>query len=198
MKKQKVFPGIVVCLCLAAFPAVADITVWTEDFSDTSDWNIIFNAQGDASTISSDGNLGTFFAEQVNNEVAFAPNTSFLFSPLDMNDFSMLIVVDSLTGSVSYDVRLDMFNNAQTYLGTVFNVVPQGTFTGTDTINLGGFSYDPNTAYLSPKITVFTGPDFGDQSVVFNELTFSQVPEPSVLGMLALGLAGLVLRNRRR
>lgn len=196
MKKTMLHLFVLPFLALV-FQGRADIVIWQEDFSDVSDWSTVFNLQGDASLFTSDGSLGDMYIQVVNNEVAFSANTHFAFNPADKNDYTMSYTVDNLTGSVSYDVRLDMFDASDSYVGTVFGVVPQGTFTGTDTVNLGGFTFDPNTASLSAKISVFTGPDFGDQNVRFDTLSFSQVPEPSVISMLLTGVAALVFRKRR-
>ena len=179
--------------------ARADVIVWEENFSDVSDWNVIFNAQGDSSSITSDGSLGRLFVQVVQNEVAYGPTSTFAFDPVNAGDFAMSFTVDSITASVSYDIRLDMFNASSVYVGSVFNVVPQGTFAGTDTVNLGGFTYDPATAFLSPKITVFTGPSVSDQSVFFDNLAFSVVPEPSTTCLLLAGAAALgLIRSRSR
>lgn len=192
MKTIKVFVAVPMMAVLAAVSARADL-IWSEDFSDVSDWTVIFNAQSDASTLTSDGDLGLFYVESVNNEVAFGPNSGVSpfvpFDPNNKDDYTMSFVVDSLTASVSYDIRIDMFDAGNNYLGTVSGVVPQGTFVGTNTVNLGGYTYDSSTAQLMPKITVFTGPDFTDQTVRFDELRFDVVPEPSATLLMLLGAA---------
>lgn len=192
--------GLVVGGGLLVGAGRADL-IWQESFADVSDWNVIFNAQSDASSLTSDGALGLFFVEVPNNEVAFGPTIGVApfvtFNPANAADYSMVLIVDSLTSSVSYDVRLDQFDAADAYLGTVFGVVPQGTSTGTDTINLGGFTFDGAAAKLLPKISVFTGPDFGNQTVRFDELRFEVVPEPASALLLLLG-ASVVWRRRPR
>lgn len=179
-------------------PACGDL-IWQEDFSSVADWSIIFNAQADGSSLTSDGFLGSFNVEVVNNEVAYGPVMGVApmvaFNPVQAADYTMTFVVDSLTASVSYDIRLDLFDSGSNYLATVFGVVPQGTFVGTDTVNLGAFTYADGTALLLPKVSVFTGPDFTDQTVRFDDLQFSVVPEPA---SAFLGLLGLALMHRGR
>lgn len=191
----------VAILILSGFISLsrADI-IWLENFSDVSDWQIIFNANpGDASSITSDGSMASLYVETDSSEVAFGLNTGVAtlvpFNPVNKDDYSMTFTVDSLTGSMSYDIRLDLFDNTDTYLGTVFGIVPQGTFVGTDTIDLGAFTYDPDTVSVAPKITVFTG--LSDQTVVFDQLYFEQIPEPSVALLLAMGLVLVRLRRNR-
>jgi hypothetical protein len=107
----------------------------------------------------------------------------------------MHLEVDSLSLSVSYDVALDLFDDAETWLDTVWNVYPAaGTTTNTGLINvdLGTFTYDASTAYLMPKIDVHTGD--GGQTVRFDRMSFTQaVPEPGSAGLFLAGLIGLYL-----
>ncbi len=201
MKTRAVLAGIATFLIVGGASVTTADIIWLEDFSDVSDWQIIFNANpGDNSSITSDGSMASMYVESESSEAAFGLNTGVAtlvpFDPLNKDDYSMTFTVDSLTGSMSYDIRLDLFDGADTYLGTVFGIVPQGTFVGTDTIGLGAFSYDPDTVSVAPKITVFTG--LGDQTVVFEQLYFEQIPEPAAAVMMLMGLAGLALGRRRR
>lgn len=176
--------------------AQADL-IWSTDFSDVSGWVIVFNGLGGDAGVTTDGSLADFAVQLGNNEVAFVPSTGvFPFVPFDPGnsaEYSMSFTVEGLSGSVSYDIRLDEFDAANGYLGTVYGVVPQGTFTGTTNVSLGGFSYAPGTEKLMPKITVFTG--LGDQTATFDDLHFDHVPEPATAVLL---LAGIGWMWRRR
>ncbi len=179
-------------------PAARPDLIWLEDFSGVADWSIIYNAQSDASSLTSDGDLGLFRVPALENEVAFGPTVGAAplapFNPAQASDYTMSFEVAGLSASVSYDIRLDLFDGASNYLSTVYGVVPQGTFVGADAVNLGSFTYAPGTAQILPKVSVFTGPDFPDQEVRFDEIRFDVVPEPSTA---LLGLLGLLAWRRR-
>lgn len=187
--------GVSVALTVAASANL----VWQEDFTDVSDWSVIFNNLGGTAQLTSDGTLGHFFVGAGNNEVAYGPigaQSGYVpFVPASSSDYTLSFIVDSLTGSTSYDIRLDEFGSTSNYLGTVFAVFPQGTFAGSTNVNLGAFSYDPSTTYVLPKVTVFTGS--GEQEVVFDNLQFDQIPEPMTASLLAAGVALLAIRSRR-
>jgi hypothetical protein len=178
--------------------AQATIIIWSENFSDVSDWQVIFDPGG-GSTITSDGNLGLFNVPSANNQAAFGPTPGVAplvaFDTAKKNDYAMDFTVPSLTDSTSYDIRLDEFDSNTNYLSTVFGVFPQGTFTGTTNVSLGAFSYNGSTVYLLPKITVFTGNP--NQTVSFDSMDFSlSVPEPSTAFLFVVGL-GMMWHKRR-
>jgi hypothetical protein len=63
-------------------------------------------------------------------------------------------------------------------------------------VSLGGFTYDNDTKFLLPKITVFTG--LGNQTVKFDSIEFTQaVPEPSIAFLFLVGLGVLWSRRGR-
>ncbi len=182
-----------------ATEAGAAVVVYEEDFSDVGEWVVIFNDQGGSASITSDGLLGSFYVEAENNFVAFAPRpalttpAAFVLSKASL--YSLDFTVDSLTGSTSYSIEIDQFDANTNYLATVFGVVPQGTFVGTDSVNLAGLPWNVNAEFILPKVTVYTG--LGEQTVRFDYIGFSaiSVPEPSTL--LLLGLGGLLAWRRR-
>jgi len=186
-------------MLLAVYSAQADL-LWSEDFSDVSDWSVISDPGG-GSTITSDGNLGLFYVNSNNTEAAFGPNTGVApFVPKsDDSSFTMSFDVDSLTSSTSYDIALDEFDSSHTYLSTIWQVFPSSgtsTFTGSTNINISGLSYNANTAYLMPKIDVHTGN--GAQTVRFDSMQFTTIPEPGPLVLMLLGwLPALVYRHIR-
>lgn len=181
-------------VAFVSFSAVAQATIviWSEDFSDVSDWQVIFDPGG-GSTITSDGNLGLFNVQDDNNQAAFGPipigpsaAPLVVFNTPNKNDYSMRFTVPTLTTSTSYDIRLDEFDSNTNYLSTVFNVFPQGTFTGSTNVSLGAFTYNANTVYVLPKITVFTGDP--NQTVSFDSMEFTvAVPEPSTAVLFIIG-----------
>jgi hypothetical protein len=200
------FQGILVC-ALAVLPLCASavsITVWNEDFSDVSDWQIISDPGG-GSTITTDGDLAALYVDKASEQAAFGPKTdgSSAFVPFDRDNphiYSMHFTVDSITYSLSYDIALDLFDAGENYLATVWQVFPESstsTFVGYTNVNLGTFSYHADTVYLMPKITVHTGD--GGQTAYFDEMHFEeeQIPEPHVTFLLFVGAATLVAKYRR-
>jgi hypothetical protein len=189
----------VMLVCFLSFVAGARAAViWSEDFSDVSDWQVILDPGGGTS-ITSDGNLGLFHVGPASSEAAFGPipGTAPLvdFVPANKNLYAVDLVVDSLTGSTSYELRLDEFGSSTNYLGTVFGVLAQGVFTGTTNIALGAFSFNASAVYLLPKVEMFTGD--GDQTVRVDNMDFTVVPEPATVLLVVVGLALLGFRSSR-
>lgn len=194
-------------LCLlglwASVAAADPIVIWSEDFSDVSDWQIVYDPGG-GSTLSSDGDLAALFVNAAASEAAFIPNTAVApfvpFDPSRPGDYTLTFVVAGLSYSTSYDVALDQFSapHSGAFLSTVWQVFPSsGTSvsTGQVTISLGAVAgFDGAAQFLQPKINVHTGD--GGQTVWFDEMTFSVVPEPSAALLAALG--GCLLWRRRR
>lgn len=93
-------------IVLATWTAAARatiITIWSEDFSDVSDWQVIADPGG-GSTITSDGNLGQLYVNAGGNLAAFGPKTDgssalVLFDPSNKDAYAMNFVVDNLTWS---------------------------------------------------------------------------------------------------
>ena len=187
---------------VAAMPAAADV-VWNEDFSDVSDWALISNPSNDASVVSS-GGLGLFTELSPGmlapNGAAFGSTTRIAFDSSSAGDYTFSFTVDSIGGSMSYDIAFDCFSNATDgYVDTVWNVYPNGAFTGTTNINLGTFSFASDVTYISPKLTIHTGE--GNQTVAFDAMSMDQqvIPEPASLALiLGGGLAVVLLRKRTR
>jgi len=174
--------------------------IWNQDFSDVSNWTVIFDPGG-GSTITSNGSQGLFYVNANDNTAAFVPINSGTqslvpFNPASASDYAMSFTVDSVTGSVSYDIVLDEFDENGDYLSTVFGIVPQSAFVGSDVVSLGSFTFDDNAAYLAPKINVYTG--FGAQTVAFSELQFTAVPEPAAFALASGGIGLLLWRRRMR
>jgi hypothetical protein len=194
-------PVIIIALAFASccLNASAAIIIWNEDFVDVNNWTVIFDQNG-GSTITSDGNLGLFNVPSANNETAFGPiplsSPLVLFQPNSPQDYNMAFTVDSVSWSMSYDIRLDQFDANTNNVGTVFGVYPQGTFVGATNINLGAFTFNGSAVFLLPKITVFTGD--GGQVFKMDNINFtsSVVPEPSTL-LLFLGGMGVIWMRRK-
>lgn len=182
---------LVVALLGFAVGAKADL-IWTQDFSNVSNWQVVYNPDSSVTGIQSDGTHGLFSLQASNSLAAFGPNTALTplvpFVPVNNADYGFDFITSSLTGSASYDLSLDEFGANTNYLGTVFGVFPQGTFTGSANVALGAFSFDPSAVYLLPKLTLYTGN--GDQTVGFSKMEFTVVPEPATL---VLALIGFVL-----
>ena len=173
----------------AVFNTEATI-IWSKAFTDVSDWEVIYDP-GASASLTSDGLQASFSVGAANSQAAFGPTVGVsplvAFDPAAESKYFMDFTVNSLTLSTSYDIRLDEFDSNTNYLGTVFNVFPQGTFSGTiNNIALGAFSFDPNAAFVLPKVTVFTGNP--NQTVNFAGMDIVAVPEPSVMLLFVVGL----------
>lgn len=196
---------IVVAALAAPWWSGAAVVIWQEDFSDVSDWFVI-DDPGGGSSISSDGSLGAFYVNDDNNNASFGPRNDgsapFVpFDPARKSLYALAFTVDHLTWSTSYQITLDEFGINSNYLNTVWNVFPTQyttTVTGYTNINLGAYAFDPATAFLMPKIVVYTGD--GAQTTYFDSMEFEEasIPEPDPLLLTLLGLASVRYATRRR
>ena len=85
---------------------------------------------------------------------------------------------------------------------------PQGSATGLQTYSLGAvYASNGQTGLVAPvgadsvfiQIRLVTGAfDGASGSASIDDVSFAQVPEPSSIGLLVLGGAGILLRRRRR
>lgn len=190
-------------MALSASRGTDAAVLFLEDFTSSSDWVLIFNAQGGAAGVTSQVGVGYFYVDAPNNEVAYGPDPGVLghfiaFIPGHKASYDVSFTVTELTDSTSYDIRLDQFDANHTYLSTVYNVFPQGTFVGSTSVNLGAFTFDPSAVYVLPKVTVFTG--LGNQEVAFDQLEvdYNFVPEPATVMLMGLGLWSVSAWRRRR
>jgi hypothetical protein len=197
VKKLTLVIGMVL---VAAMPVVADV-IWNDDFSDVGDWSVIWNPSNDA-TVVSDGSHGLFTEPSPGqgwpNGPAFGPTNRIAFDPLSKSDFSLGFTVTSISNSMSFDIGLDCFSNDYSYVETVWAVFPNQAFVGSTNINLGGFTFNSASVYVSPKLTLHTGE--GNQTVAFDSMSMDQqvIPEPGSLALIIGGLAVVLLRKRIR
>lgn len=183
--------------------AVQASLIWTQDFSNVSNWQVIADPGG-GSSVTSDGSQGLFYVNAGGNLAAFGPKTDgssalVPFNPADKSNYYMAFTVNNLTWSTSYEFAFDEFDANTNYVNTVWQVFPSSsttTFVGTTNVWLGAFSYDGSAAYILPKLTVHTGD--GGQTIYFGAMEFSLVPEPSTMMLVAAGAAALVGFGRRR
>lgn len=182
---------LVVALLFGALTAAAWITVWDEDFSEVSSWSIIHDPGG-GSSISSDGDWGYFYVNAAASEAAFITSDRIPFNPGESALYNLYLQVEGVTASTSYDIAMDQFDASYGWLGTIWNFFPTNStsiFVGETNINMGMFSYNPNTAFLAPKIGVHTG--VGVQTVLFDYMAVEMIPEPRTI--LLVGLFGATL-----
>lgn len=206
LKKNVWLIGTIVAFIMVTATTRATITtIWSEDFSDVSEWQVIA-PHGEGATITSDGNVAALYVDAGSNLGAFGPNKDVsplvLFDPLNKINYSMGFTVSNLTWSTSYDIALDEFDANTNYVGTVWQTFPSAdtsTFIGSTNVSLGLLSFDSGAVFLLPKITVHTGD--GGQTVYFDNLDFTveTVPEPStaVLFIAGLGVFWRVYRKRK-
>ena len=203
MRNHRGYAMLVVFVLLGFVVGAKADLIWTQDFSNVSNWQVVYNPDSSVTGIQSDGTHGLFSLQASNSLAAFGPNTAVTplvpFVPVNNANYGFDFITSSLTGSASYDLSLDEFGANTNYLGTVFGVFPQGTFTGSTNITLGAFSFDPSAVYLLPKLTLYTGN--GDQTVGFSKMEFTVVPEPSTLvlslvGFALFGMKGVQRRTR--
>ncbi len=181
--------GLVALMGHAAQGAV----VYSEDFSDVGEWVVIYDHTGSGASITTDGEWGSLHVDGANNFVAFGPlpalqaPTPYLLSP--NYRYQLRYRVTGLTGSTSYSIEVDQFDESLQYISTVFGLAAQGTYVGESVVGLSGFPFDPTARYILPKITVYTG--LGNQSVQFDQLDIELevLPEPSSLIFVMLGAA---------
>ena len=186
---------------IAAMPAVANV-IWSEDFADVGDWSVIWNPSNDAAVVS-DGGQGLFSEPSPGlgwpNGPAFGPTNRIAFDPSLKGDFSLIFTVTAISNSMSFDFGLDCFSNDYSYVETVWGVFPNQAFVGTTNVNLGAFTFNPASVYVSPKLTLHTGE--GNQVVTFDSMSMDQqvIPEPASMALIiGGGLAVVLLRKRNR
>jgi hypothetical protein len=183
---RRVFPAVFF-LFAGGGSFVHAAILYLEDFSDTSEWFPVYNPNGGVASVTSDGSQGSFFMADPNEVVAFAPVFPLvsvgIFNPAATYLFSFEVV--SISYSTSYSIEIDLFDENQAYLSTIFNVVPEGTFVGFSSVSFDGSGFDPGTRYILPKVTMRTGD--GNQTIVFDHMSIEQLPEPSAVMMMLLG-----------
>lgn len=179
---RKLLVGLVVMLGLGMLvPIACAETVWSEDFSDVSDWGIISDP-GAGSTITASGGSGAMYVDKGKNLAAFGPNTTdanlISFIPTKRSEYTIKWRVNDLTWSVSWDVAIDVFDANKQYLDTVWNIYPSMGSTaekGEFSKNLGEKTWNIYTRYIKPKINIHTGEPA--QTVYFDYIKVEQTPK---------------------
>lgn len=170
---KKLLISLVVILGVGMLASVTHAeTLWSEDFSDVSDWGIISDPGG-GSTITAVGGQGVMYVDKGDNIAAFGPNQTdanlIPFVPTKRSEYTIKWRVNDLTWSVSWDVAIDVFDVDKEYLDTVWNIYPSmgsAAEKGEFSKNLGEKTWDINTRYIMPKINIHTGD--GKQTVYFD------------------------------
>lgn len=195
--------ALIAAIAIMSFaPSTQAAIVWSEDFSDVSDWGVVYDPDG-GSTITASGGLGAMYIDKASSQAAFAPNqtdANFIsFDPTNASDYTLYWDVDSLTGSVGWDIAMDQFNSGKSHLSTIWNIYPESGNcgeTGELSKNLSGFGWDSSTAYIIPKVSVHTGE--AAQTAYFDSIEMDVVPEPTTMMLLGSGLMGLFAISRKR
>ena len=174
--------------------------LYDEDFSVVDDWNVVFNQQGGSATITTDGNIGSLNVAEPNNLVAYGPDVTSAnfvsFASASAAAFYLEYTVDSVTGSTSYSIEIDQYNSSEVFLSTVFGVISQTAAIGSfQSQRFDAFTWDVSTAFILPKIQMFTGT--GSQTIGFDTLQILSVPEPETLYFFIIGCLGGVMVRRR-
>jgi hypothetical protein len=175
MKKQMV----ILALSVAAVAQAG--TIWTEDFSDVTDWAVVNDPVG-GSTVSSDGSIGYLKVTAASNQVSFAPAPDIAalaeFDATKKKNYALTFTVDRISPSCSYQLALDEFSSKTGgYVSTVWQVFPpkgMASTSGTFTVDLGKFTFSEQTRYIAPKILVNTGD--GEQVVKMDTMKLEYIP----------------------
>lgn len=205
MSRPVMILAIALGFIMSAPAANAEI-VWSEDFSDVYGWGIVYDPGG-GSSITSSGGSGAFYVDKGNDQAAFAPlqsDANFIaFDSSKASGYRLDFTVDGLTWSTSYDIAMDEFNSQKQWLSTVWQVYPlqyTTTDTGSLSSSLGGFAWNPDVAYIIPKVNVHTGDPA--QTVYFDKMSMAlnAVPEPAstTLFFLGSGLFGFRMLRKRK
>ena len=153
---------------------------------------------------STNAHTGQFAATFMNAAVlALGPNAADDEEPLAPIGQSIVTVPGqtyALTFFLDSSAANESLASAADYVGSSFvvaaNNVPIFTLE-----NLGPFAYTSHTVLLAPTgtTTMLTFSGFVQPgSICLDDITVTAVPEPAVLTVLALGLAGLSLRRMKR
>lgn len=144
-------------------PVIHAETLWSEDFSDVGDWEIISDQGGGSSITASDG-LAAMYVDKSNNLAAFGPRTTDVslvpFIPAEKSEYIMKWKVGNLTTSVSWDIAIDEFDENKKFINTIWNIYPKigsTAETGEFSKNFGEKTWTLKTKYIKPKITIHTG-----------------------------------------
>jgi hypothetical protein len=177
VRKQRLWLAVAAITFVSFAAAAATAVIWSENFSNVSNWRIISDPGG-GSSITSDGSRAALFVQAPQNLAAFGPKPGVAplvaFDLADKGKYALSFTVSKLTLSLSYDIALDEFDAQTNYVGTIWQVFPStstSTFVGSTNVSLGALVYDTKTAYLLPKITVHTGD--GSQTVEFSKMEFT-------------------------
>ncbi len=162
-------------------PVIHAETLWSEDFSDVGDWEIISDPGG-GSSITASGGLGVMYVDKSNNLAAFCPRTTdaslIPFIPAKRSEYTIKWKVDNLTTSVSWDIAIDEFDGNKKFINTVWNAYPKigsTVETGEFSKNFGEKTWSFKTKYIKPKITIHTGD--AAQKVCFDYIKIEKAPK---------------------
>ncbi|MDP2942863.1 MAG: hypothetical protein Q8O36_05105, partial [Candidatus Omnitrophota bacterium] len=152
MKKLLILVALMAIMAIGSHAQAA--TIWTEPFTSAADWSV----SGGTGTITSNGTQGLFDAPNASSSLTgiYDKTKGPAFDPVNKSNYDWVFKTDGVTGSMSYEIALDTFDSSLVYINSVY-VQPNDTFVGTKTVNLGGFTFNGSTAYISPKVTVYTG-----------------------------------------
>ena len=176
MKKLAMAVGV-----LMAVAAVQAGTIWTEDFTDVTDWAVIHDPAG-GSKISSDGSLAYLKVAAEKAQASFAPVPELgdlaEFDVTKKKNYALMFTVDKISPSCSYQLAFDEFSSKTGgYISTVWQVFPSkgmASTSGTFTVDLGKFTFSEQTKFIAPKILVSTGD--GEQVVKIDQMRLEYIP----------------------
>ncbi|MDP3787352.1 MAG: hypothetical protein Q8R05_07420 [Candidatus Omnitrophota bacterium] len=172
MGKFLLFLAVVAGLVLSTQIAGAE-TIWSEDFSDVSDWGVVFDPGGGSvikrsnglDSMQSDSNpahMAALYVDKEHAQAAFSPNpvgSNFIpFDPAKKSEYTLKWKVDRLTTSVSWDIAIDEFNANKKYINTIWSICTANNEAGKEfSKNLGNKGWSASTKYVIPKISLHSG-----------------------------------------
>jgi hypothetical protein len=200
MFKKIVSAGLVLFFVVAGL-ARAEL-LWAENFVTVDRWSVSSDPSGSASVAPDPVyDLGVFGVLSPSSSGTFDSSDRTAFDPSNPSAYTITISVSNFTGTTApYSVDIAQYDDTDTYLQST-TIFTETQSLGWWEVNLGGFSFHPDTDQVSARVVVDTEDEAS--SISFDKLAMDgtvAVPEPASAMLVGVGLlllARLKLRGRR-